>query len=301
MVGKPVCGLGADVGDFWGMDSRESAKEKARCWLGWLANNGRIDWSSFGPDGLRAAPSPDLYCDVGGGTVETDNGEHEPFFLWGAASKRNTRRWQAATIDNWTGVPLPPREGLEETERIMQILVSLAEVPYPPWRSEKPTEDLFQRGFDEDTLPGVLDDAIGVLADHIRPVDGLRDALRHLMDNAVRHSGERRGVFTLGRVGDRMVARVEDQGVGMCSTSEGDPDERSVADVFKPGLTPLSGLQKVVAFTAKAPGLVMSLASGTDGYIARDGQGHGLLYRGCSPNGTMAELLIPVTPAREAG
>ena len=239
MVGKPVCGLGADVGDFWGMDGRESAKEKARCWLGWLANNGRIDWSSFGPDGLRAAPSPDLYCDVGGGTVETDNGEHEPFSCGGrppSAIPDAGRRPPSTTGQVFLFLR---GRGWKKPKGSCRYLFPWRRFPIRPGGRRNQQKTCSNAGSTKTRYRECWMNAIGVLADHIRPVDGLRDALGHLMDNAVRHSGERRGVFTLGRVGDRMVARVEDQGVGMCSTSRPVTlNERSVEDVFEPGLTP---------------------------------------------------------------
>ncbi len=125
----------------------------------------------------------------------------------------------------------------------------------------------------------------------------LLEALRHLMDNAVRHSGQSQGVLTLSSNGNSIRVRVEDQRVGIDHVVLEDP-WLVVAGRGQPhGAPRLSGVQTVLAFAAETSGVVVNLHSGENGYIAMGGQEHDLLSRGAPARGVMVELLVPTVHA----
>ena len=263
-------------------------------------NNGRYDWSRFGRLLVNAEPSSNLRCNLLGGAIEIEGGGYEPFFMLGASAKLGPGQWQDTTRDP-LGVPLPPREGLERTEGIVDILVRLAEFSYYQGADIQP-QGLFQHKFDERTLDSVLDGAARVLNDHVGRVGGLLEALRHLMDNAVRHSGQSQGVLTLSTSGNSILVRVEDQGVGIDHTVRLEYPWLAVAGRFQlPGAPRPSGLQAVLAFAAETPRVVVNLHSGDNGYVAMGGQEYDLLSRGSPARGVIVELLIAIAHTPGAG
>ena len=94
----------------------------------------------------------------------------------------------------------------------------------------------------------------------------LLEALRHLMDNAVRHCGQGQGVLTLSSNGNSIRVRVEDQGVGIDHTVVLEDPWLVVAGRGQlHGAPRLSGIQTVLAFAAETPGVVVNLHSGDNG------------------------------------
>lgn len=59
--------------------------------------------------------------------------------------------------------------------------------------------------------------------------------VEELLDNAIRHSGERAGFLTLERIADSVMARVQDDGVGIHHNMAAESEEQSVARAFLPG------------------------------------------------------------------
>ena len=173
---------------------------------------------------------------------------------------------------------------------------------------------LVSRPFTEADIDGLLESAERILAgqDERIDIDGFLLVVEELMDNVVRHSGKSGGDFTIELVGEYIVARVEDRGVGihhnMSRQYSGLSEDRAVALAFQPGMAsngvsaPRRGLSLVAGHTALASGATLCLYTGESCYVVNGGEGTVLPSSGDFHRGVLAELHYRTAPVpREPG
>ena len=139
--------------------------------------------------------------------------------------------------------------------------------------------------------------------DDLLDIDTVLGVAEELMDNVVRHSGEGVGYFTLLRSGDKVVARVEDSGVGIHHNMAAASEELSVELAFQPGPVGTStgswmrggGLYLALEATAAIPELSLSLYTGDTSYAASTGRGYATSGSGDFHQGVLVELICPVS------
>jgi len=164
--------------------------------------------------------------------------------------------------------------------------------------------ELYTSAFDAATVSTVLETAglVWGAEDDLLDVETVLDVLEELMDNAVRHSGEKGGSLSLLRYGRKLVARVEDSGVGIHRNMATASEERSVELAFEPGPVGTStgspmrggGLWLALQSTAENPRLTLCLHTGSTVYAASNGEGYATSGSGDYHQGVLVELMCPV-------
>ena len=165
--------------------------------------------------------------------------------------------------------------------------------------------ELYFASFEVGTMGYVLGAASSVWGneDDLLDIDTVLQVIEELMDNAVRHSGEGDGYFTLMRSGEKVVARVEDSGVGIHHNMAAASEELSVELAFQPGPAGTStgswmrggGLCLALESTAAIPELSLCLYTGNTSYAASNGHGYVTSGSGDFHQGVLVELMCPVS------
>ncbi|MCE2528373.1 MAG: ATP-binding protein [Acidimicrobiia bacterium] len=165
--------------------------------------------------------------------------------------------------------------------------------------------ELYYAQFGTDTIGDVLNAASLVWGgeDHLLDVETIMEAIEEVMDNAVRHSGQDGGAFTLSRSGDKMVARVEDSGVGIHHNMAAASEELSVEFAFRPGPVGTStgsrrrggGLVLALDATASIPQMTLCLYTGHTSYTASNGKGYVTSGSGDFHQGVLVEMTCPIS------
>lgn len=127
--------------------------------------------------------------------------------------------------------------------------------------------------------------------------------VEELLDNAIRHSGEQAGFFTLERIADSVMARVRDEGVGIHHNMAAESEELSVTRAFLPGPEGTStgeptrggGLYLAAYYTGVIEGLSLCLYTGNTCYIAEYGEGYALSGSGDFHQSVLVEVIAPVS------
>lgn len=162
--------------------------------------------------------------------------------------------------------------------------------------------------FNDETLDTLVDDLDQTLC-RLEVGFDTEDFLvivEELLYNAVQHSGEGGGVLTLDVVGDYLLVKVEDSGVGIYRTmarnypdiSEGE----ALSKAFVGGATSTGfegrggGLFLTLRYTAQHPGCLLTLYTGELGFVGVDGRGKLVASSGVSRQGVLVELSAPLIP-----
>ena len=140
-------------------------------------------------------------------------------------------------------------------------------------------------------------------ADQLIDLGEVEAVVEELLDNTLRHSGPGAGTVSLLRCNQRIVARVEDSGVGIHHNMAAASDEISVELAFEPGPLGTStgsglrggGLWLAKAATAAVPGLTLALYSGNTCYTASNGEGRICSGSGDFHQGVIVELICPLS------
>ena len=161
--------------------------------------------------------------------------------------------------------------------------------------------------FSDETMDPLLDDleqaliGLGVGFD----IEDFLVIVEELLYNAVQHSGKGGGTFALNAIGDRLLARVEDDGVGIHQTmarnypdiSEGE----ALSKAFTGGSTATGfegrggGLFLTLRYTNQHSGCLLTMYTGELGYIGVAGKGKLVASSGFSHQGVLAELSAPAS------
>lgn len=173
-------------------------------------------------------------------------------------------------------------------------------------------ETLYQTAFDATTADGMEDALWRLLARKRWPVDigSLTEVVVELADNAILHSGEAGGWFSV-QLGhhphQQLTVVIADRGVGIPHRVKEAVEDRDLDDyqalllAFQPRFSSTGdphrgfGLNLALDYTGRVAGSVFTLESGKAVYAASDGRGR-VLSKGTRPvTGVTARLSLPVT------
>ena len=163
--------------------------------------------------------------------------------------------------------------------------------------------ELYSSPFDAGSAGSVLETAgrIWGTEDDLLDIETVLEVLEELMDNVVRHSGKEGGFLSLFRCQRKLVARVEDFGVGVHHNMGASSEELSVELAFEPGPVGTStgspmrggGLWLALQSTAENPGLTLHLHTGSTVYTASNGTGFVTSGSGDFHQGVLVDLVHP--------